>query len=376
MMKECQLYVLIQPLGKNDYWIKRLIEGIKDEAQQNKKHITAAYFSVQEETEPLSFCEQPVLLVGTTTKWFSLSAEYVRSHGGYPIFVGACMPTLPFDSSGVCFALEHAVHDMIAYLKQLGKTKPVLMGLNPSSDADHRKATVFREHSWTTDSREPVYFCEQAGLEESISEYVDEALVHGADAMICSNDTTAILAISCLKKHGITVGKAYPVLGMGNSFLGMNANPSLTTVNFDYYVLGNEAVRLHEYQLHSKNGVLTHVRIPAELIVRESTGSIPYANAELTVHVGNQNLPDYFGGSLVSRLIMLENELQHCDSIDREIIFGTARGETYTQLANRLYLSERTLKYHLSHILKRLGLHSKSELNTLVQEVFGKNDSL
>ena len=128
--------------------------------------------------------------------------------------------------------------------------------------------------------------------------------------------------------------------------------------------------------MHSKNGVLTHVRIPAELIVRESTGSIPYANAELTVHVGNQNLPDYFGGSLVSRLIMLENELQHCDSIDREIIFGTARGETYTQLANRLYLSERTLKYHLSHILKRLGLRSKSELYTLVQEVLGENDTL
>ena len=79
---------------------------------------------------------------------------------------------------------------------------------------------------------------------------------------------------------------------------------------------------------------------------------------------------------MVSRLIMLENELQHCDSIDREIIFGMARKETYAQLAGHLYLSERTLKYRLSHILKRLGLRSKSELYTLVQEVLGENDTL
>jgi len=279
---------------------------------------------------------------------------------------------LPFDYSGVCFALEHAVRDSIAYVKQLGKTKPVLIGLNPSSDADHRKAAVFREYSGNTDSHESVYFCDQAGLEESISEYVDKALSLGADAMLCSNDTAAILAITCLKKHGVAVGESYPVLGMGNSFLGMNANPSLTTVNFDYYALGREAIRLHEYQMYSENGALAQVSIPAELIVRESTGCISFDGAELTFHVGNQNLPDYFGGNLVSRLIMLENDLQHSDPIDQEIIFGTARGETYSQLAARLYLSERTLKYRLSHILKRLGLHNKSELSTLVQEVFGE----
>lgn len=375
-MKDYLIYVLIQPSGSNDYWIKRLIEGIKDEAQHNKKHLKAAYFSVEEETELLSFGEQPVLLVGTTTKWFSSSAAYVRSHGGYPIYVGACLPKLPYDFGGAYFAIEQAVRDCISYLEQLGKKHLVLVGLNPSSDADHKKAKVFREHADNTWISDPVFFCEHAGLEESISEYVKKVLALGADAMICSNDTTAILAISYLKKHNVAVGKEYPVLGMGNSFLGMNASPSLTSVNFDYYALGREAVRLYEYQLHSESGVISHVRIPTELIIRDSTGAIPFNNRKIAVDIGNQNLPDYFGGNLVSRLIMLENDLQHSDPIDREIIFGTARGETYTQLANRLYLSERTLKYRLSHILKRLGLHSKSELSTLVQEVFGKNDSL
>ena len=371
-MKDYVLYMLIQPSGNNDYWIKRLIEGIKEEAQQNKKNIKAAYFSVQEETEPLSFRDQLVLLVGTTTKWFSSSAAYVQSHGGHPIYVGSCMPALPHDSCGVYFALEQAVYDCIAYLEQLGKKHPVLVGLNPSSDADHKKATVFRDYAEKQELRDSIYFCEHAGLEESISEYVDKALSLGADAMICSNDTTAILAISCLKKRGIPVGENYPVLGMGNSFLGMNASPSLTTVNFDYYTLGREAVRLYEYKLNSANGVIAHVRIPAELIVRDSTGGIQFDNKEISFNIGNQNLPDYFSGNLVSNLIMLENDLQHSDPIDREIIFGMARKETYSQLAGRLYLSERTLKYRLSHILKRLGLRSKSELYALVQEVFGE----
>ena len=371
-MKDYLLYVLIQPSGSNDYWIKRLIEGIREEAQQNKKHIKAVYFSVQEEIDPLSFGEQSVLLVGTTTKWFVSSAEYVQSHGGYPIFVGACMPALPFDSSGVCFALEHAVRNCIAYVEQLGKTKPVLIGLNPSSDADHRKAEVFHEYMSVDDSGNRILFCEQAGLEDSIAEYVNEAMAAGADAMICSNDTTAILVTSYLKERGIPIGASYPVLGMGNSFLGMNASPTLTSVNFDYFALGRESVRLYEYLLHSDVGVQVLIRIPTELIVRDSTGGIPFVGTVPSVNEGHQNLPDYFGGNLVSRLIMLENDLQHSDPIDREIIFGTARGETYAQIANRLFLTERTLKYRLSHILKRLGLHSKSELNALIKEVFGE----
>ena len=144
MTKDYGIRVLIQPSGSNDYWIRRLVEGIRNEARNLRKPVDAVYFSPREPAESLAFGQKPVLLAGTTGKWFSDSAAFVRSCGGYPVFVNACVPGFSRDSSGVYFALENAVRDCVAYMAQLGRKHPVLVGLNPSSDADRRKAEVFR----------------------------------------------------------------------------------------------------------------------------------------------------------------------------------------------------------------------------------------
>ena len=146
-MKENMIHVLVQPSGSNDYWIQRLLEGIRSESQRIKKQSIISFFSVQEETEPFEFLSNPVVLVGTTTKWFSASVEYVLSHNGIPFFVNACLPEVLLNASGVCFALDNAVREICDYIKQLNCKKPVLIGLNPSSDADHRKADIFKRKS-------------------------------------------------------------------------------------------------------------------------------------------------------------------------------------------------------------------------------------
>ena len=125
-------------IGFNGFWT-----GLTWKHSGWKTPLAAAYFSVQEVPEPILFSNDPVLLVGTTTKWLFTSENYVLSHGGVPVFVNACMPEMTSMASGVCFSLEQAVYDCLEYLKQLKKEKPVLIGLNPSSDADHRKAEVF-----------------------------------------------------------------------------------------------------------------------------------------------------------------------------------------------------------------------------------------
>lgn len=376
MLKDQRLCCLIQPPGKNDYWMKRLLDGIEAESKQRKYQNEIVYFSVRDETEPPPFSGVPVLLAGTASGWFFASVKYALTHGCTPIIVNACMPEQTTDVSGVCFALENAVEDCLKYLGQLGGKRPALIGLNPSSDADRLKAAVFRAYTQKNETESDCVFCEQAGLGDSIEACIEEMLAHGADALLCANDTTAILAEGCLKKRGITPDASFPVIGMGNSYLGMNTDPPLTSVGFDYYELGAEAVRLYDYLSSSTSGVSVQIRIPTALHVRASTGDVPFTSRVQASAVVSKTAPDYFGGDPVHRLIMLENDLQHSDAIDREIIFGVARGETYPQLAARLYLSERTLKYRLSRILSRLGLHSKAQLNALVQEVLQTHDTL
>lgn len=368
-MKNNPIHVFTQPSGSNDYWMHRLLDGIQKEANTKKYTLISYCYASSEPIESFSFENQLVLLAGTRTTWLSEALDFVYLHGGIPIFVTSCVPDLPCAVSSVSFALEYTVRDCLSYMRQLGKNKTMLIGLNPISDADHKKATIFKNYAQKNNVSGDCIFCENASLEESIVGSLEEVLHNGTDSLICSNDTTAILSLKYLKNHGIAIGEKFPVIGMGNSFLGSHTSPKLTTVDFDYFSLGEEAVRLFDFLQNDTHHAQVQMQIPASLIVRDSTGNVPYTPQNAIYHNAEKKLPDYFSGDLVGKLIMLENELQHCSEIDREIIFGTSAGETYPQLAERLFMSERSLKYRLSHILKRLHLKNKSELNTLVQEV-------
>jgi DNA-binding NarL/FixJ family response regulator len=53
---------------------------------------------------------------------------------------------------------------------------------------------------------------------------------------------------------------------------------------------------------------------------------------------------------------------------EREVAAMVAQGMSNCQIAQELYLSERTFEHHVSQILRKLGLSSCSQLSTWVTE--------
>lgn len=51
----------------------------------------------------------------------------------------------------------------------------------------------------------------------------------------------------------------------------------------------------------------------------------------------------------------------------REILLLVAQGDTPRALGNKLGIAPGTVKAHMQHIYKKLGVHSKEELDALVQ---------
>lgn len=51
----------------------------------------------------------------------------------------------------------------------------------------------------------------------------------------------------------------------------------------------------------------------------------------------------------------------------REILLLAAQGDTPRALGNKLGIAPGTVKAHMQHIYKKLGVHSKDELDALVQ---------
>ena len=76
---------------------------------------------------------------------------------------------------------------------------------------------------------------------------------------------------------------------------------------------------------------------------------------------------DYFGGGEVQNIIRVETILQAGDWTDREILFGLMRGESSETMADRLFISDRAVRYRLSHILRQYDFASRAELEAALR---------
>jgi DNA-binding LacI/PurR family transcriptional regulator len=89
------------------------------------------------------------------------------------------------------------------------------------------------------------------------------------------NDLTAVGVIKGLLRGGCRVPEDISVTGFDNTRLAEYSNPSLTTVDIHRDMLGEMAANaLHELS-SSANPQGREYEIPAELILRDSSGPAP-----------------------------------------------------------------------------------------------------
>lgn len=91
------------------------------------------------------------------------------------------------------------------------------------------------------------------------------------DAAFCVCDATALGMIQTLLRHGTHVPRDVAVVGFDDSMAAALTTPSLTTVRQDGVAMGEEAVTLLHSLINGQQPVTRTIRIPVNLIVREST---------------------------------------------------------------------------------------------------------
>lgn len=93
-------------------------------------------------------------------------------------------------------------------------------------------------------------------------------------AVFCGNDEMALGAIVELHRRGICVPKDISIIGFNNIWPCECCIPPLTTISFDYYMLGKKAVEMVYNKIQDKNELSTQYLLKPELIVRESVKQI------------------------------------------------------------------------------------------------------
>jgi DNA-binding NarL/FixJ family response regulator len=122
----------------------------------------------------------------------------------------------------------------------------------------------------------------------------------------------------------------------------------LTTFDLDAYVFG--AIRA------GASGFLLKDVRPAELVnaIRRVAGGDAVLSPQVTRH-----LLDELGPLLPDPAQSSDGRLQLLTDREREVLVAVSEGLSNQEIADRLYLSEATIKSHVSRVLSKLGLRDR-----------------
>ena len=160
------------------------------------------------------------------------------------------------------------------HLLELGHTQ-IGMVTGPSSEACTQKRILGFERA-LHGRQIPIHpawvvagdWSAEAGYEAGIS------LLTGAarpTAVFAQNDQMAIGVLQAVRACGLTVPTDLSIIGLDDIPLSPHFCPPLTTMRQDFQRIGREAIRLLIQTVQNPATPRQQVRLPAELVVREST---------------------------------------------------------------------------------------------------------
>lgn len=357
-MKQDTIRLIFQPSAEHSYWADRILEGVKSAAKDCQDGIR-----MLDPFEPPSVSpDQFVLVAGNRIDWLENTVSALLAASAHPVIVNACMLPLPtLRCSGVVFELEECLSRCLESLKAEEK-RCALLGTASRSASDQSKEKAFLRQRTKAD-----LYPATGSLEDCVRAFVARLDSDPYDAVICANDTVALRLLSYLE------GKEKPeVIGMGNSFVGQERG--LTSIEFDYFEMGRAAVRLLHLLKKSPSDCHLLLSLPCRIAVRES--------ARLILTPQRNKAPDaptpptgYFEGEAVQTVILVEAMLQSGDKADRQILLGLARGEGCEQIAQRLFFSDRAVRYRIKKLLTRYGFPSRAALEEALRTALSSKNT-
>lgn len=119
-------------------------------------------------------------------------------------------------------------------------------------------------------------------------------------------------------------------------------------------------------QHENKEYVLPALKLGASGYVLKRAEGDELITAIRTVHAGGTFLDPAIAGTLISEVNrngkVPADPLVSLSEREREVLVMLARGETYQQIAEALFISTKTVDYHRSNLMRKLGLNNRTEL--------------
>lgn len=332
-------------------WCKQILSGIS--ASLKKKRIS--YVEIKESKNLNPEKDDSIFLIGSNDKWINDKVNKCNFAGIVPIVV--CNQhgrTCTGEYHCVTVDIENAMGQLYSYMQSTGHTKAVFYGLNEASASDRGKAACFSDLF-----DEPIPVIQNNG---SIAEAFEKlyADIDKFDTVICANDFVAVLLVKKLLETDREILKRLCIISCAKIMLSTVFEEYIVSQKTDFYKLGCTGGDLLDF-LKDKN----HISSVTLNIKCDGIGK--------TENSPNNSSPDFeidddafYKDEAILTALKIDCLFSECKREDTEILKLICMGKTYTQIAEKCFMSESNVKYHVKKYIEFLGLKRREDLSKML----------
>lgn len=339
-------------------WGKVIIDILSAQAAKNKYSLTIVH-----DADEVTELDHPVVVIGVDSEWLNTVLDKLNFRRNKVILIHGVAHKNYEYVSHIAADQRVTVQKSLNLLSERGRTRTAFFGVQKNDSSDMTKVWAFSEHF----SPKNVYAAESSPEEcfERLRNALDQY-----DSIICSNDVMAIYLISRFRALGINIPERLYLIGNGNLWLSSHVTPTLTTASCNSDATVRLALQLCENLREFENLGPINISIGTKLIQRESTGAVNHherADSQ-TAHKRGAYI-EYESEALcpeLSEIVALDRALSACSEDQVCVLRLWIAGDSVDCIAEKMFISSDTVKYHLKALYKQLDIHSKSELMELV----------
>ena len=363
------IYTFYQEGSTASHWTSQYIKGIKDEVKRKGNEAVIIEYGTDSASLPAELaCAGCAIVIVGTSSWTKNITSTLSSIGVKPIVIGCDANEDIIATGHVLMDYDKAIKDLLNYFDACQKKKVALFAVNPQSPADKMKMDSFLSYKSCDgnrfDQQDVFYFREltKTTCESFIS------VCSSYDAVIGTNDVSTAILLQMLKADGIKVPDDIFVASFGDISLSKSTTSELTLALLDCYSLGVHAVKLHSMLSGSDRISGSVLRLNCTIDTRNSTANIPINRSRVKADGTSDTVKmSFFEDPHISRIMLAEQVLDKCDSLDLEIMRSLLQKEKYIDIADKLHISENTVKYRIKRLLNFAKMESRSELTELMK---------
>ena len=196
------------------------------------------------------------------------------------------------------------------------------------------------------------------------------------DAVICPNDIMAIFFIDSCKAHGHPRAGGF-IRRLLWQYERRAFLPPVRHHDDDGYVRGwasrllTPAVFLTSNEASQETAL--KITVPSRILVRESTAEKTIGN-DPSLMMPTLQEDRFYMNPTISVLVSIENCISQRDRIDFHIMNELMTGNSYEEIADRLYISSSTLRYRLNKMFADADVKTRQEFETLIHRHLGEGN--